>query len=636
MTKTRRLTLELAENISNRKLKSLYSEMHSFTEVDVDAVANLAPRLCELRLDGLQELSDDLAFALTEHDLEISLNGLEELSDTAAIALSRGTMDLVLNGLKILSFAAAKSLSIRQSPISLDGLNELTDEVAAELAKHMHELSLRGLTQFPDLPGHLALARKLTENETLELWELMNLPDRVASILGQRVGELGLRVENLSNNIAEALSHHRGRLSLGSVRSLSPLAAASLSKHDGGLDISNLEIISDEVIVALASYSGNLRLGLQRLSESGADALAKHRGKLRIDGLGDASEKVVGILAARDDFCELQLDHLTDTPGHFAYIERLLKQCSPDFIAVHESINIEEVLRCDWHRVELDSVKSITCKAADLLSKHSGSLRLYGLTELSPTTAAQFKNHQAWLRIDGLKQISDATAFELCQRQYGVTLNGLTSISDATAMLFAQSSMVWEICCGLTNFPDTPGHVAMAKKLVEQYVRYDINFEQLVTLSAAVASEFAKTRNGVDLPALDALPTDVAFALSTCKGSLSLDGLLSLSDESSVALSKYYGESLSLNGLETLSDAAAEAIAKRRGKLSLDGLQSLTDSAAKSLSRHHGLLSLKGLENISEQGAIMLSKHRPFVTTHALLFSHPKLDKLITQKSRRN
>jgi hypothetical protein len=59
-------------------------------------------------------------------------------------------------------------------------------------------------------------------------------------------------------------------------------------------------------------------------------------------------------------------------------------------------------------------------------------------------------------------------------------------------------------------------------------------------------------------------------------------------DAAAEGLSKHKGGSLSLDGLTSLSDAAAESLSKHEGdSLSLDGLTSLSDAAAESLSKCH-------------------------------------------------
>ena len=83
-------------------------------------------------------------------------------------------------------------------------------------------------------------------------------------------------------------------------------------------------------------------------------------------------------------------------------------------------------------------------------------------------------------------------------------------------------------------------------------------------------------------------------------GTLSLNGLTSLSDGAVVVLAAHDGH-LSLNGLKSLSDQSAAALGKhKRDWLILDGLTSLTDEGARSLAQHAGIVSLKGLQTVSD------------------------------------
>jgi hypothetical protein len=100
-----------------------------------------------------------------------------------------------------------------------------------------------------------------------------------------------------------------------------------------------------------------------------------------------------------------------------------------------------------------------------------------------------------------------------------------------------------------------------------------------------------------------------ALVISTHQGSLSLNGLNSLSDASAEALSKH-GDSLYLNGLTSLSEAAATSLARHHDKLYLNGIEHMPEAVANALSYHKGDLLLDGIKKLSDESALLLSKHQ--------------------------
>jgi hypothetical protein len=111
-----------------------------------------------------------------------------------------------------------------------------------------------------------------------------------------------------------------------------------------------------------------------------------------------------------------------------------------------------------------------------------------------------------------------------------------------------------------------------------------------------------------DTREIKTLTVKQATALAQRTGSLSLDGLTTLSDEAAKALGQHEG-SLYLNGLRTLSDAGAQGLSHHRGSLSLNGLSTLSDIAAFTIGQHKGDLSLNGLASLSQPMAEGLAKN---------------------------
>jgi len=73
------------------------------------------------------------------------LDGLTEISHEIAVALARHDGDLSLNGVKMLDAVTASSLCDLAGELRLNGLEQLSDDVAKALSQHEGGLSLRGL-----------------------------------------------------------------------------------------------------------------------------------------------------------------------------------------------------------------------------------------------------------------------------------------------------------------------------------------------------------------------------------------------------------------------------------------------------------------------------------------------------------
>lgn len=76
---------------------------------------------------------------------QLELDGLTEISHEIAVALARHDGDLSLNGVKMLDAVTASSLCELAGELQLNGLEQLSDDVAKALSQHEGGLSLRGL-----------------------------------------------------------------------------------------------------------------------------------------------------------------------------------------------------------------------------------------------------------------------------------------------------------------------------------------------------------------------------------------------------------------------------------------------------------------------------------------------------------
>ena len=250
-------------------------------------------RYIHINEDNFQFFEEHICRVLSnlKSEGDFSLDSLTSLSDATAKVLSKHKGDLSLNGLKILSdspghVALAKKLANQELELTLDDLISLSDTAALALSKHKGGLSLNGLKILNDSIGHVELAKKLASHEDgLYLSGLQSLSDAAAAALSKHKGNLSFRnLTTLGDGAAKALSKHKGNLYLEYLQNLTDsIGHVALAKKLAGQKISlclyGLTSLSDGAAEALSNCEGDLNLsGLKNLSDAGAQALARKKG----------------------------------------------------------------------------------------------------------------------------------------------------------------------------------------------------------------------------------------------------------------------------------------------------------------------------------------------------------------------
>lgn len=571
-------------------------------------------------------IDDDAASALAQFDGNLSLS-LTSLSDVAATALAmhKGNY-LSLDGLTSLSESAAKALINHEGTLALGRLTTLSDAVAAALAQHKGELNLYRLNSISDSPGHLALARKLTERFPGMDGQrsLTTLSDSAAAVLAQCEYCLCLDgLSTLSETAAAALARHKSPLRLNGLARLSDSAAAALSQHEGGLELTKLTCLSNS--------PGHLAL---------ARTLIREQYELRLDGITLLSDEAAAILAEYDKSISLRcLTQLTDGPGHLALAAKLSREdVSLYGLTALSDAAAETLAQGENTALSLMGLTTLSDSVATALAKHKGELCL-GLTDLSDTVAAALAQHNGHLELDKVTTLSDASAAALSKHNGTVYLHGLIELSgtpghiaisqkigrqkyeSGTTEQFALQSISPEAADGffgrlgrqktiwLRNISQISDEMALIISKARFFVALD-NLKQISGSPGHVALAKRLASDGeVRLDKLTDLSVKAAAALSDTKELLSLDGIANLSDELAARLSRHRGDCLRLNGISTLSENAAAALAKHTGTLFLNGLTSLSEAATAEIATHHGDLYLDSLKTLSLSQAWMLSQH---------------------------
>ena len=242
--KVRRLTFEIFEPIEELGTTDLELRIPTVKQVDPRVLATLLAGKYRILL-GYREtrLGDkDLGKTLDEKTAkrflkkpdDVDLSEYAYLKPEAAKVLAKCQGDLWLEGLTELTNQVAEALAKHDVGfLYLIGLAEMTDKTAEALAKHQGGLDLGGLTELSDTAAE-ALAKHQGE---LSLYGLTELSDTAAEALAKHQGHLRLGgLTELSDKAAEALAKHQGKLYLYSLKVLSPRGARALLKH-GNVDV---------------------------------------------------------------------------------------------------------------------------------------------------------------------------------------------------------------------------------------------------------------------------------------------------------------------------------------------------------------------------------------------------------------
>lgn len=189
------------------------------------------------------------------------------------------------------------------------------------------------------------------------------------------------------------------------------------------------------------------------------------------------------------------------------------------------------------------------------------TLYLDGLLEVSPSLAEILTRFGMNLSLNGLTEVSDDSLEILTKNEGSLFLNGLSEIGDRTA----------------------------------EILRMVLG-------------------NSLQLNGITKLSESVAENLSRFHGDLHLDGVKLLNESASLFLSKHFGsrldqsteweEHLGAEGYPIVTQSKLSVV----GTLSMNGVTSINDETAENLSNYTGNLSLEGISELSEASARSLAK----------------------------
>ncbi len=299
------LTEEVAELIMKNNFGWCLVGVTSISE----GVAKVLSQHSEtLNLDGLTSISDPVAFYLTQHKGSLSLKGLQSLSDNAAKYFFDNSKYIWwFEDLTSISDEGIKYIVENQSRrkdkygmLALRSLSKISDEAFKTLSEFKGDSISVGVSTLTEQS-----AKNISQfkGRSLGFNEITDLPDEIAEQLSNFKGSISLRnLKTLSPEAVKALSNNPRSLNLQSITSLSEEAVKYLSRINDGstLTLKLLNSITDEMAQAFSHHKGLLDLGVESLSGTSAEYLSKHQGSVYLTNLKTLSDEAAEGLSHSD------------------------------------------------------------------------------------------------------------------------------------------------------------------------------------------------------------------------------------------------------------------------------------------------------------------------------------------------
>ena len=563
------------------------SHLHGLGELTPQILSLLEKKLpveSELVLDGITTLAADAAKILSTFESGLSLDGLTTLDKESAkhfecLNPSRQRQyhhSISLNGLIELSKEVAKSLSQSASMLDLNGLKQISDEAAKELAGQDNNLKTLRLNGLEELSEKAAKSLALLECD-LYLGGLREISDEAAASLAVHKGKLFLSgLKCMSDGAAKELSNHQGYLELNGLQQISEKAVKYLSEFNpGGYSPAlclkgrlNLSLVSAETlsncIEEISSFSreANRWVTLCAKNNKKVDWCKKISPKL-----AEQYVKNFGLYDANST------DGYMRGAGFFKGYRRLEAEA-----AVVLS-KIEETALC------LDNLEELDEPTATSLSQYEGYLLRIGLTEINPKSlvhliASKASNlelrlmeidqsvakilceNTGWLHLTNINEISDDIAGILSEKKGGLLFPNLLKISDRAVEHFEKSNLESLQIGELENISTAGAKLLPSFKgtLIFRDLRFTAGKLDIETDGKSWPRTKAKS-----FP--QKLEKYIYKAIADRGGNFSFDKLDLLTDAASEILSNSKLDCIYFDSLTNLSVHAAKCLSKFKGTL---------------------------------------------------------------------
>ncbi|MEZ6056431.1 MAG: hypothetical protein R3C01_06975 [Planctomycetaceae bacterium] len=606
------------ENITPEQAKELVNKIEAESrfgilqlsrteELTPETASALAEFRGEMLILGIRSITPETAEALAMSQAEtLWLHSLTSLSPDVAESLAKLRGHLVLTGLTQLdSVSLAEKLTRRPGALSFPYLKSLTPEIATALAKSERSLTLAGLTEItPEVQDRLA--------QTFGTLSLPNLRSLDSLLLAQKLAAVTVLLPKLEKLTAEQVQQFIGfkgqssfwggvALPLDAITPETAKAMTATSLKGISLTLVGNKLGSNEILETLLDSS--LKITLQDVEELSPDQI-----RIAFEALNGTSR--TGPL----DVPRLSLPSL----------QRLDSAILAEALGGSTGFNFPGVTSISPEAAAALGAlpeKEYIGPLGQKIMGPSGSLSFPSLRELSPEIARlMLRKRWGSISLPALQDVSLETIRLLAKQTPRLTL-GISGLPPEFAGAFADAPTEWTFGNGTIAFPYVTELAPEAARILVESLNLNrgvgfIGGNVRVSQSPRLIFGGEQGRTASGFPTLS---PELAKELSKYEGSLEIQGLGELPDESAAALASFPGPYLVLSGpfSEKLSPAAAESLSKTPGvlQLSLRRLDSvpLAQRFAQQIN-----WTLYDVETVSAAAAPVLSKYKQFFNLRAL------------------
>lgn len=286
------------------------------------------------------------------------------------------------------------------------------------------------------------------------------------------------------------------------------------------------------------------------------------------------------------------------------------------FRAHEHQRGLQGLLYPSFGGIEPHEVRDLTSEVASRVAVHDRDVTLPLVTIVSPEAATILADRACSLSLPGVKSLAPETARELAKHRSPLALDGLLELTVELAREFAASTATLSFG-GLTSVMPEAIEALAAGKPHPQYEQFGrrtrdfsgLQLDGLKTLTPELARAIGSHPGNISLGGLQELTPDAARELAGCRwGFLVLRGLQALTEQRAALLGDTEA-GLILSGLRRLTPGMATGLAQTRGGLFLNGVQAISLQAAQALAGHRGHLGLVGVTEAPEEVLVALAEH---------------------------
>ena len=664
MKNARVLSLEIAQKFL--KLGSS-KDLARYTTIEESAAEALSKCKGSVSLSGITTLSKTAAGFLAKveptpfSDNCLNLESLDP-SIEVAIELAKYRGDQIKLGVTSIDLPFAKAMVSFQGSLMLRNISRIEDDVAAELAKRIGGLNLDGLEEFHDWPGHIALARVLTNHETLFLRRWKEISPGALDLFAEFNGK-HVEAEPMMKKKLSALRIKKNKECVFTKPEewnrglIVPLQLPAKPLKGNKSERAEPEWVSWWLPKKVCNWF------VQKLDDD-------HKCKVSQQVcISPEAEKLLREKA--DAWLWLMESEVQEAQAKEAASIKSLgemkppKQFKDDNISLPPPNEAVALAYCWKPDFEGEDYQSVLHYYGYLSADHVGSIidsNGYPAKCMSPEAANLYRENRAFweakhiekklqvkadkmLRKQQVEQRLDHTAQSagLSRKELETKLDRLSALVDhgdftLAADMIAGFGDPWLYeallagACITTEGDLKPGKVLkrfkkndktimlLAVAFMPENIQVDASIHRGRVIQIDVENEtialleeyfFPNIPNlmprTVCLLSLENLSHEIAKFISKCSGSFVLD-IKQMPDAVALALADHIG-SLALSGFSTLTDVAAEAFSRHRGELEL-GVSELSEHHASLLANHCGALVFSSLTTITADAIRALADHQ--------------------------